>query len=142
MLFDFPLQTICRMIVARGIEEDVAAEEKRIEEDSKTEEEKEKTDEGTVPAASPAEPEIESIWGNEEEEEDKFVPRTSRTFGSRSFSPVWKKDEEPEHSWGSDDDEDSKKVTNKKVESEEEEEEEESDEEDVSEKSIDSVKKK
>lgn len=101
MLFDLPLQTICKMVVDKGTEEDIEANEHLL-----AQQEIDLTKSDDIQSAEPGgdpidttEPEIESIW---EDKADEYVVRSNHSR-SRSYSPLWKKDEEP-HSWDFDDD--------------------------------------
>lgn len=102
MLFDLPLQTICKMVVDNGTEEDIEANENLLAQQqtdlTKSADDKDNTKSGEPGGDS--EPEIESIWENKA---DEYVVRSNTHSRSRSYSPLWKKDEEP-HSWGFDDD--------------------------------------
>lgn len=156
ILFDLPLQTICKMIVDSGTAEDIAAEEERqlkaaqeTEAKLSAENEAKETVEHNDDDAVKESDDIKSQWvedegiieeGEEEEEEEEHVEEppqyVQRSSSLRSYSPVWKKDDEEPPAWGDDDDDDN---VAKKEDSEEEEESEEEDEE--SDKSVESVRK-
>lgn len=158
MLFDLPLQTICKMVVDNGTEEDIEANEnfiaqqqsdltKSAESGVSDEDNLQSAEHGGDSAEAP-EPEIESIWGDKT---DEYVVRSNTHSRSRSYSPLWKKDEEP-HSWGFDDDqaentdnvdEEKSKTgrTTKNHDSEDENNDEEDEEDEDSESSADSVRR-
>lgn len=153
MLFDLPLQTICKMVVDNGTEEDIEANENLLaqqENDLTKSAESGVPDEDAKPdvdSVGATEPEIESIWADKTSE---YVGRSNTHSRSRSYSPLWKKDEEP-HSWGFDDDQtenaDNVDAANKNAEradhdsEEEHNDEEDEEEEEDSESSADSVRR-
>lgn len=106
MLFDLPLQTICKMVVDKGTEEDIEANENLLAQ-QQSDLAKAPVEDSNTQSPEPGgdfvestEPEIESIW---EDKTDEYAGRTNTHSRSRSYSPLWKKDEEP-HSWGFDED--------------------------------------
>lgn len=160
ILFDLPLQTICKMIVDSGTSEDIAAEAERQQQQIIIDKKESKLDtviEETTTEQDllTEESDVKSVWVEDEgdavEDEAAEPPQyMQRSSSLRSYSPIWKKDDEEPPAWDLDDvgehsenvqpiwgDDDKKQEHSE----EEEEESEEDDEDEESEKSDESVRK-
>lgn len=90
LVFDLPLQAIAKMIVAHGIDADIASEEQRLEEENR------KVDEVVENVTlDPIEEKVEE----EEEATDETIVKVELPLRRRSYSPV-------DHAWGADEDDD------------------------------------